>query len=226
MAPPTNTEPAPTPFNLRGYIAGAGATAALIAGAVIVFLSAAAFVAFNGMPFGSTDETVQGTIAIASGNAPETAAARAANAGSSVSRKAVAISPAAAAEIARANGTAHTGPGASKGNSSAPTIDPVTGDTVPGTGTITDPGTTASPTTAPTIPTTPASSGTSSGIVNGVDDAASSAGVHTGLGDATSGITGQVDGAVNGVGGAAGNPDLGDQVGGAVNGATGSILGH
>ncbi len=105
MAPPTNTESPSRPFALRSYLAGAGVTVALIAGAVIVFLSAAAFVAFKGMPFASSNSD-QGTIAIASGNAPETAAARAAKAGRSVAPKAAAISPAAAAEIASANGVA------------------------------------------------------------------------------------------------------------------------
>jgi hypothetical protein len=38
--------------HLRAYLAGAGATAALTAGALVVFLSLAAFVAFNGLPFG------------------------------------------------------------------------------------------------------------------------------------------------------------------------------
>ena len=37
--------------NVRAYLAGGGATAALIAGAVVVFLGVAAFVGFNGLPF-------------------------------------------------------------------------------------------------------------------------------------------------------------------------------
>src|SRR3954453_9712547 len=40
------------PSHLRAYLAGTGATGALIAGAVIVFLSLATYVAFNGIPFG------------------------------------------------------------------------------------------------------------------------------------------------------------------------------
>jgi hypothetical protein len=41
----------PASGNLRAYLAGTGATGALIAGAVVVFLSAVAFVAFNGFSF-------------------------------------------------------------------------------------------------------------------------------------------------------------------------------
>src|SRR4051794_684014 len=43
--------PAPRFTHVRAYLVGTGATGALIAGAVIVFLSLATFVAFNGMPF-------------------------------------------------------------------------------------------------------------------------------------------------------------------------------
>src|SRR3954449_8935062 len=47
---PRQTDRSPT--HLRAYLAGTGATGALIAGAVIVFLSLATYVAFNGIPFG------------------------------------------------------------------------------------------------------------------------------------------------------------------------------
>src|SRR4051812_41217234 len=40
--------------HLRAYLAGTGATGSLIAGATVVFLSLAAFVAFHGMPFGNS----------------------------------------------------------------------------------------------------------------------------------------------------------------------------
>jgi len=41
----------PASGNLRAYLAGTGATGALVAGAAVVFLSAIAFVAFNGFSF-------------------------------------------------------------------------------------------------------------------------------------------------------------------------------
>ena len=51
----SETQPAtPRSTHLRAYLAGTGATGALIAGGVIVFLSLAAFVAFKGIPFGGS----------------------------------------------------------------------------------------------------------------------------------------------------------------------------
>lgn len=220
MAPPTETETVSPPFSLRAYVAGAGATAALIAGALIVFLSAAAFVAFNGMPFGSSESSSQPTVAIASGSAPKLAALRAQKAGTVIGPKAAAISPSAAAEIARANGAGNSGSKSDSANtSSSGATDPATTAVTPAT-----PATPATPTSPGT--TAPTGTGPAGSIVNGVDNAASNAGIHTGLGDGTGGITGPVDNAVNNVGGVLGNPHLGDQVGGAVNGATNGLLGH
>ena len=62
--------------NLREYLASTGATGALIAGAVVAFLSAGALVAFNGSPLGGED--ADGSVSLADqpgGNAPERAAA-------------------------------------------------------------------------------------------------------------------------------------------------------
>ena len=44
--------------HLPGYLVGIGATAALTAGALVVFLSLAAFVTFNGLPFGASGDDV------------------------------------------------------------------------------------------------------------------------------------------------------------------------
>ena len=44
--------------HLPGYLVGIGATAALTAGALVVFLSLAAFVTFNGLPFGGSGDDV------------------------------------------------------------------------------------------------------------------------------------------------------------------------
>src|ERR671937_2944239 len=50
----THTESTPRFLHLRAYLAGAGATGALIAGAAIVLLSVATFLGFNGLPFGGS----------------------------------------------------------------------------------------------------------------------------------------------------------------------------
>ncbi len=44
--------------HLPAYLVGIGATAALTAGALVVFLSLATFVAFNGLPFGGSSDDV------------------------------------------------------------------------------------------------------------------------------------------------------------------------
>jgi hypothetical protein len=71
--------------HLRTYLAGAGATASLTAGALVAFLSVATFVAFNGFPSGGTS-TDAGTAYLDSSG---TAAARAAAAALGVGHAAV-----------------------------------------------------------------------------------------------------------------------------------------
>ncbi len=55
-----HSEPTPRPSHLRAhlnaYLVGLGATAALTAGVLVVFFSVAAFVAFNGVPFGGSSD--------------------------------------------------------------------------------------------------------------------------------------------------------------------------
>ena len=53
MATLTETQPTSRISHARAYLAGTGATGALIGGSALVLLSLAAFVAFNGLPFGS-----------------------------------------------------------------------------------------------------------------------------------------------------------------------------
>jgi hypothetical protein len=60
--------------NLRAYLAGSGATTALIAGLLILFLAAGAFVAFSGNPFGGDDASDSVTIGNQTAGAPEAAA--------------------------------------------------------------------------------------------------------------------------------------------------------
>jgi hypothetical protein len=67
-----NIPKAPRNANLRAYLAGGGATAALVAAAVIVFVGVAAFVGFKGLPFGA-DDSPDATVNLAAG-VPEAAA--------------------------------------------------------------------------------------------------------------------------------------------------------
>jgi hypothetical protein len=192
--------------NTRAFLAGGGATTALIAAAVIAFLSVAALVAFNGLPIGGGDGasgSVQvGEVPTATGpDAPELAAAALDGAPG-----AVAATPAAPTAVDTSLIPGLTGPG---GLSGAPGTGPGLGTTVPpGGGT--------------------AGSGVLGGTVGGVEDTAGGLGLDLPLDDATSGLTGPPDQTVNdtlnNVGGAVGNPNLGNQVGGAVNNVTNGPL--
>ncbi|MGH2800693.1 MAG: hypothetical protein ACRDLO_02640, partial [Solirubrobacterales bacterium] len=67
-------------FNLRAYLAGGAATSALIAAAILVFGSLAAYVAFNGLPIVGGDDGAGELVVDTSVDtrAPEAAAAAAA----------------------------------------------------------------------------------------------------------------------------------------------------
>jgi hypothetical protein len=205
--------------NAKAYLAGGGATAALIAAAVIVFLGVAAFVGFNGLPFGA-DDSADATVDLSAG-VPEAAAAAASPTAAAVADDPAALSPAELAEIANSlppgqaadiPGLGAFLPGGSDGGG---------GGTIP-----TDPGGggVIPPVEVPGLPEGPVG-----GAVDGVEDAAGGEGIDLPLGDATDPITGPIDDAVNdavnGVGGALGNPNLGNQVNGAVNGVTNGLLG-
>ena len=58
--------------NARAFAAGTGVTAALVTAAIVVFASIAAYVGFNGMPFGGGD-SADSTVSLRSG-APQAAA--------------------------------------------------------------------------------------------------------------------------------------------------------
>ncbi len=52
-------------FNLRAYLAGTAATAALIGAVVLAFVSLGAYVAFNGLPVGGSDSGAEaGSVAV------------------------------------------------------------------------------------------------------------------------------------------------------------------
>jgi hypothetical protein len=196
--------------NLRAYLAGGGATAALVAGAVVVFLGVAAFVGFNGLPFGA-DESPAATVNIAAG-VPEAAAAAAAPTAGAVAEDPATPSAAAIDEI-----LASLPPGASGTTIPGLSETPGFGGNGPG-GTI-PPGTTPPGTTPGALGNT----------VGGLENTASDAGINLPLDDLTKGITQPVDKAVNdtlnGVGGALGDSQLGDKVTGAVNNTTNGLLG-
>jgi hypothetical protein len=56
-------------FNLRAYLAGTAATAALLGAVVLVFGSLGAYVAFNGLPIGGSSDTGTDTTSVAVGQA-------------------------------------------------------------------------------------------------------------------------------------------------------------
>jgi hypothetical protein len=56
-------------FNLRAYLAGTAATAALLGAVVLVFASLGAYVAFNGLPIGGSSDTGTDTTSVSVGRA-------------------------------------------------------------------------------------------------------------------------------------------------------------
>jgi len=205
---------APRNGNLKAYLAGGGATAALVAAAVVVFVGVAAFVGFNGLPFGA-DDSADSTVNLAAG-VPDAAADAAAATAGAVSDDPVTPSGAALAEIADSLPPGSTSevpgvngliPGVDGGDPGSPGVIPPPGET----------------------PTNPAVPGPLGSAVDDIEDTAGNAGLDLPLGDVTDPITGPVDNAVNGalnnVGGALGNPNLGNQVNGALNGVTNGLLG-
>jgi len=196
--------------NLREYVAGTGATGALIAGAVIAFLSVGALVAFDGLPLGGDD--ADGSLSLtdqAGSEAPEAAAIAL-----GATPDAVAATPAGGTVVAAIlPGGVRVGPGFVPGAGS-------------GTGTGTGGG------ENPTTPTTPGSGGSTgavSGLVDDVDETTSGLGLPS-LGDTTRPLTDEVDQALNdtlnNVGGAVGQPNLGNDVSDTLRGLTDGLIGR
>jgi hypothetical protein len=214
-------------FNLRAYLAGGTATSALIAAAILVFGSLAAYVAFNGLPIaGGSEGAAEQVVDAGTGStdAPETAAAAAATAAAPAAVAATAAAPTAIPLPPTPAGSGVTGASdtpVTEGTGTAPAATP----SVPGTPADTVP-------IAPSAPATGAAPGTTtSGPVGDAVDDVGETTDHVAdlpLGEATEGVTGPVDeavgGALNEVGGAVGQPDLGDQVGDAVDDVTGTVL--
>jgi hypothetical protein len=191
--------------NVRAYLAGGGATAALVAAAVVVFLGVAAFVAFNGMPFGA-DDSPDATVNLGAG-VPEAAATAAAPTADAVAAEPATPSAAALDEILAALPPGATIPG----------ITPGFGGNGPNGGT---------PGTGGETPTSPGAVG---GVVNGLEDTAGGLGANLPLNDLTKDVTGPLDqtanNTVNGVGGLVGDDELGDKVTNTVNQTTNGLLG-
>jgi hypothetical protein len=179
----------------------------LVAGAVVVFLAAAAFVAFSGFSFRGGGE--EASVAINSdkriSGAPELAAA-------SLGRGAAAVAPT-PTPVGRGTSPAGAGFGTGAGVAGAGA-----GGSAPGSSGGTTP--VATPASTPAGPV--------SGAVEGVDQTTSGLGLPP-VGEAAQPITGPVDQAVtetlNDVGGPLGGQHLGDQVNDAVRPITDGLLG-
>ena len=207
-------------WSLRTYLAGGTATSALIAGAVIVFVSLATFVAFKGFSDGKDGGGDDGAVVVGAQGAPEAAAAAVGRAPG-----AVAATPAAPTAVAPTGAAPATG---------AAGTTPVTGTQAAGDSGSVDGG---AVTQTPTDPTAPAGSGsTGSGgggpldnAVSGVENTTSDLGVDADLGglhNVTQQLDQTVNDTLNNVGGVLGNPNLGNQVSSGVNNVTSPVLGQ
>ena len=222
MSEPAPIGPQPGRRNVRAYFAGGAASTALVAGAVILFGSLAAYVAFEGLPIAG-DDAEAGTVVVGDrAGAPERAAAEVRAAPGAVARK-----PASSTVVRPAPILTGLGGAVARGAGAAPGGEPTVAGPA-GAGSA-DPAAAGAPTSVPTAaadgsapapaPTAPAPETESSGPVGGVvDDVESTTdqAVDVPLGDATQGVTDTVDQAVGGTV---------DQVGGAVVGATDAVGG-
>lgn len=205
------TGPALTGSHIRAYLAGSGATVALVAGAVVAFLAVATFVAFHGLPTGSdNDSTAQVNL---TASAPAAAAAAAAPATGAVAAAPATPGPAATTEIIASLPPTQAPPAAPGVDPNIPTPPGFIGDptvVVPGGGT--------------------SSPGTVGNVIQNLDNTTSGLGLNLGLGNATNGVTQQVDntvrGTLNNAGGLLGNPHLGDQTTDALNNLTNGLIGQ
>jgi hypothetical protein len=167
---------------IRTYIAGSGATAALIAAALVGFLTVAAYVSVNGMP-GALAGSDEDSVFLGGGSAPAVAAALSSAPG------AVAGTPAPFAPgLAPAGGAAGAGPGGGPGGGVLGTQISGTPSGIPGT----------------TLPAGGTPSPTQQGMVGDTVNGANNTlqgttNQNTGLGGTTAPITGPVDNTVNGV---------------------------
>jgi hypothetical protein len=195
--------------HLPAYLVGIGATAALTAGALVVFLSLATFVAFNGLPFGGSSDDVGSAYLDPSPSVAPASAATALGAAPGAVAKNAATGSNGAGPAGSATAAA-SGSGGS-GSGGAPSGDPA-GKAPTEPRPSTSPGEIAVP--------LPSTSGPVTNAVQSVDNAAG-----TNLSGSAGGAAGAVDGAVNQAGGSAGRAGLGRRAGGVVNGVRDRVLG-
>jgi hypothetical protein len=210
------TRPSKLRSHLSPYLAGVGATGALTAGAVVVFLSLATFVAFRGLPSlaGSTDNTGAAFLTSNSGG-PQAAAAALDAARAAVAKDPLPRAHWAGGSLDRSSGAPGSGSGQSSvgrtsggsGGSTARGGSGAIAPTAPGVAPSAPsapsvpsvPGTVGPPSVeAPSVPDTPSVPSTphvpsTSGAVRDVDRAAG-----TNLSGTTGGVTRRVDGALAG----------------------------
>ena len=170
---------------IRTYIAGSGATAALIAAALVGFLTLAAYVSVNGMP-GGLSGSDEDSVFLGDGGARTVAAALSSAPG------AVAGAPAPfAAGLAPGGGPAGAGAGGPGGGP---------GGAVLGTQISGAPGGTPGTTLPAGGTPSPTQQGMVGDTVNGANNTLlGTTNQNTGLGGTTAPITGPVDNTVNGV---------------------------
>jgi len=192
--------------NLRAYLAGTSATTALIAGLVILFLAAGAFVAFSGNPFGGDDASESVTIGNqAPAGAPEAAALALAAGPDAVAATPTALVGGPGAAVDGGAAFAAAPPGAAPPGATSPGGGPGGGGGEP-------------------VPTPTGGGGALGNTVGAVDDAASNLGLDLGLGQTTDPITDGPDRTVTetlnnvGGGGGGGGRGLGDRVNDTVGG--------
>lgn len=211
----------PRATHLRAYLAGTGATGALIAGALIVFLSLATYVAFNGIPFGGNGGNTDTAFLSAQTSGTPAAAATALGAAPG----AVAAAPVPGAPIG-AGGAGAGGGGGAGGGAGGPGPSggfPPGGGPGPGT---TPPGGDPGPGPAPgPACTTCDSPGIVGNTVNQIDNTAGTNLSGGPVGDAAGTVDDKVTGTVNDVGGKVGQPGLGDKVTGDVNDTVNDVVG-
>lgn len=199
-------------FDLRGYLAGGTVTAALIAAAVVLFASLAAYVAFHGLPVGGGDDAPARIEVDSSSRAPEAAAAALRRAPAAVA--AVAVTPAigggsAATPAGAGASTASTAPAGSQASTVTP-LSPASSRTAQ----------------SPSGASPGQQSGTLGGTVNDVDRGTDGIVELPPIEQVTAPIDQTITGGLNQVGGAVlDNPQLGDQVTGTVGSATDGLPG-
>jgi hypothetical protein len=212
----------PRATHLRAYLAGTGATGALIAGAVVVFLSLATYVAFNGIPFGGNGSN-SGTsvVGVQTNGTPAGAAAALGAAPGAVAAAPVPGAPVGAGgaglvALGGGAGAPGSGGGFLPGGGPGPS-----GSTPPGT---TPPGGGPGPEPAPGPCTTCGSPGIVGNTINQVGNATGTD-VPGPVGHVAGTVDDAVTGTVNDVGGKVGRPGLGDTVNDKVNGTVDDVVG-